>query len=120
MDGPGYDGITEKPYHKEENVHQKYWVNEITQDAWEESDVMQRKDLNKSLKKESRTQAHHASQDDEEDDLTKIRRSRKKFEFMESLSKQFQQSKLRSTRRTNTASLAKATEVHARRLNHTR
>jgi len=51
---------------------------------------MQRKDLNKSLKKESRvllmtiswrvitvvqTQAHHASQDDEEDDLTKIRRS---------------------------------------------
>ncbi|EKX46193.1 hypothetical protein GUITHDRAFT_107811 [Guillardia theta CCMP2712] len=37
MDGPGYDGITEKPYHKEENVHQKYWVNEITQDAWEES-----------------------------------------------------------------------------------
>mmetsp|Transcript_24901 Transcript_24901/g.82034 ORF Transcript_24901/g.82034 Transcript_24901/m.82034 type:complete len:97 (+) Transcript_24901:1138-1428(+) len=96
---------------------------------------MQRKDLNKSLKKESRvllmtiswrvitvvqTQAHHASQDDEEDDLTKIRRSRKKFEFMESLSKQFQQSKLRSTRRTNTASLAKATEVHARRLNHTR
>eukprot|EP00960_Hanusia_phi_P032417 749841-Hanusia_phi.AAC.5 len=106
MDGPGYNEITEKPYHKDEaNAQQKYWVNEITQDAWEESDVMQRKDMNKTLKKESRTQAHHTSQDDEEDDLTKIRRSRKKFEFMESLSKQFQQSKLRTTRLTRAESL---------------